>query len=123
MKRFLTITIMIIAAIIASVVLTSNVFAQEPLNWLMGDVRYSVGGGVGSDKPVVVSFQNPPIKMDYDTVYTHPSSRYVWSFDPPVYVWKVSCRFQVGDTWYSGETAINETLEGDTEVDITVYEE
>lgn len=120
MKKF---SLIAITVIIASVVLISNVFAQEPLYWLMGDVRYEVGGGVGSDKPVVVSFQNGPIKMDYDTVYTHASSRYQWSFGPTVYVYKVSCRFHVDDTWYSGETAINQTLSGDTEVDITVYEE
>ncbi|MBA7624426.1 hypothetical protein ES703_31835 [subsurface metagenome] len=61
--------------------------------------------------------------MDVDSTETKASSRYSYSFYPPVYFWKVRCRFFEGGSWYSGETSIMETLYGDAEYDITVYEE
>lgn len=124
MKKLSIITIIAITIIIATAVLTSNAFAQQRLFWLWGEVTYSEGGGgVGSQKPVDVSFPGEISRVEHDIVYTNADSQYQWGFSGSQYVFKVRCRFQVGDTWYSGETAINDTLNGDTRVDITVYEE
>ena len=125
MKKLYIIAIITITMILAAVIWTSNASAQHALPHLWGGVEYDEGGGVGALKPVVVNFEGEIIKSDYDTVYTNASSLYQWNFERPQYVYKVSCRFQTGggDTWYSGETTINQTLTGDTRVDITVYEE
>lgn len=123
MKRLLLATIITILTLFSVVVWISNASAQDRPQKLWGEVKYSGGGGVGALKPVIVNFEGEYSKSEYDTVPTDTFSHYKWYFYPPQYVYKVSCRFQDGGTWYSGETSINQELEEDTRVDITVYEE
>jgi hypothetical protein len=111
-----------ITAIVALLILGSMAWSQRA-NILKGEVEYDGGGGVGSGKKVYVYFQNPPIKMDVDSTETDGDSWYGWSFYPPVYFGKVRCRFYEDGSWYSGETGIWDTLWGDAQYDITVYEE
>lgn len=48
---------------------------------------------------------------------------YKWSFDPPLFVYKVRCHFWSGDTQWVGETLVNDTLSVNRMADITVYPE
>ena len=115
MKRFS------ITAIVALLILGSMVWGQRA-NILKGYVQYDGGGAVGSGKKVYVYFQNPPVKVYVDSTETE-DSWYGWSFYPPVYFWKVRCRFYEDGSWYSGETSIMDSLWGDARYDITVHEE
>ncbi|MEO0129299.1 MAG: hypothetical protein ABIL18_08360 [candidate division WOR-3 bacterium] len=88
---------------------------------LYGHVHYQDGSGVGSGKRVYV-YDTPDHYIGYDTTHSAPEdSWYKWPFYSPFYVYKVRCAFYVGNKYYSGETIIDETLYGDTRVDITVY--
>jgi hypothetical protein len=102
----------------------SRASAQQPLPWLYGYVSYSIGGGVGPAKPVEIYFEpNPPQRPP--VVYTRSGeedSWYKYSFNPPLYVYKVRCHFYgSGDTLWAGETIINRTLSNDYRADIVVY--